>query len=167
MGPGRIVLDNRNKQVAAPPPSPEYGLVKFDERRDLLERARAAIHHVPSGIAARLAGSFVTGVFVGGFVYRQGMVYLGTNDRFGSIVLGAIVGSAMFFGYFRLTHRVPSIHDVREFLRCCRLCLVCGYDLTAARVEADGCAVCPECGAAWSLEEKLTDNSATPPVSAD
>jgi len=31
-------------------------------------------------------------------------------------------------------------------------CPVCAYDLTGARPAEDGCAVCPECGAAWDLE---------------
>ena len=29
------------------------------------------------------------------------------------------------------------------------MCPACGYDIASARVEADGCRVCPECGGAW------------------
>lgn len=38
-----------------------------------------------------------------------------------------------------------------------RLCASCGYDLEGINFEADGCQVCPECGAAWRL-----DSSARP-----
>lgn len=31
------------------------------------------------------------------------------------------------------------------------LCLCCDYDLAGLPTEADGCTVCPECGAAWRL----------------
>ena len=30
-------------------------------------------------------------------------------------------------------------------------CASCGYDLSHHHPEADGCSVCPECGAAWRL----------------
>jgi hypothetical protein len=33
------------------------------------------------------------------------------------------------------------------------LCAACGYDLSAHEPEEDGCRVCPECGAAWRLDE--------------
>jgi hypothetical protein len=33
-----------------------------------------------------------------------------------------------------------------------RHCPSCGYSLEAIVAEADGCAACPECGAAWRLE---------------
>jgi hypothetical protein len=30
-------------------------------------------------------------------------------------------------------------------------CAVCGYAINGLLVQADGCTVCPECGAAWRL----------------
>jgi hypothetical protein len=39
---------------------------------------------------------------------------------------------------------------VRRILRL-RLCPACAYDLGAAPTADDGCAVCPECGAAWRV----------------
>lgn len=30
-------------------------------------------------------------------------------------------------------------------------CATCGYDIRGCRAEADGCTVCPECGAAWRV----------------
>ncbi|GAB5496113.1 MAG: hypothetical protein Phyf2KO_11930 [Phycisphaerales bacterium] len=33
-------------------------------------------------------------------------------------------------------------------------CPSCQYDLIGLIAETDGCAVCPECGAAWKLESK-------------
>jgi hypothetical protein len=32
------------------------------------------------------------------------------------------------------------------------VCASCGYSLEGLRVEDDGCAVCPECGAAWKVQ---------------
>lgn len=37
-------------------------------------------------------------------------------------------------------------------LRCCP---VCTYNLRGLECEADGCTVCPECGAAWRLPDEL------------
>jgi hypothetical protein len=34
------------------------------------------------------------------------------------------------------------------------LCAACGYDLAGHEPEADGCRVCPECGAAWRYDEE-------------
>jgi hypothetical protein len=33
-------------------------------------------------------------------------------------------------------------------------CIGCGYRLMGLQVGADGCTMCPECGAAWRLAEK-------------
>jgi hypothetical protein len=34
------------------------------------------------------------------------------------------------------------------------LCAACGYDLIGQEPEEDGCRVCPECGAAWRIEDE-------------
>lgn len=36
-----------------------------------------------------------------------------------------------------------------------RRCPVCTYNLSGLECEADGCTVCPECGAAWRLPDEL------------
>ena len=33
-------------------------------------------------------------------------------------------------------------------------CASCGFDLRGIEVQADGCHVCPECGAAWKLTDE-------------
>jgi hypothetical protein len=38
----------------------------------------------------------------------------------------------------------------REYVRA-GYCGSCGYDIQAAPIAADGCRVCPECGAAWRV----------------
>lgn len=48
--------------------------------------------------------------------------------------------------YRRGTQRLPSM--VAQLAAHCH-CGNCGYDLRALAREADGCVVCPECGAAW------------------
>jgi len=35
-----------------------------------------------------------------------------------------------------------------------RWCMRCAYSLEGISAEADGCTVCPECGAAWELPEQ-------------
>ena len=40
---------------------------------------------------------------------------------------------------------------VGDYLFRTRCCPGCGFDLVPSPVEADGCTVCPECGAAWRL----------------
>lgn len=40
------------------------------------------------------------------------------------------------------------------------LCGSCGYDLAAVEPEADGCRVCPECGAAWRIPPIAATNYA-------
>lgn len=36
-------------------------------------------------------------------------------------------------------------------------CFGCGYDLKEMHADADGCTVCPECGAAWKLNAPLSE----------
>lgn len=44
-------------------------------------------------------------------------------------------------------------------------CAACGYGLASMPVEADGCSVCPECGAAWNLAAWKRDYPALAPMS--
>ncbi|MEQ8850464.1 MAG: hypothetical protein RIB32_01625 [Phycisphaerales bacterium] len=39
------------------------------------------------------------------------------------------------------------------------LCLVCGYVIAALDPDADGCTVCPECGAAWNIGPESADSA--------
>ncbi|MGQ0627830.1 MAG: hypothetical protein ACT4PL_06990 [Phycisphaerales bacterium] len=48
-----------------------------------------------------------------------------------------------------LCSRRPTAEDARPFVRACGKCLACGYDLSGTPAQADGCVICPECGAAW------------------
>lgn len=36
-------------------------------------------------------------------------------------------------------------------------CFGCRYDLKQTQLDADGCTVCPECGAAWKLNAPLSE----------
>jgi DNA-directed RNA polymerase subunit RPC12/RpoP len=44
------------------------------------------------------------------------------------------------------------------------LCASCGYEIKTTSPEADGCVVCPECGAAWrlALHGRATDPETRP-----
>jgi hypothetical protein len=50
------------------------------------------------------------------------------------------------FYYFRTDRIVRSMLTEKR-------CPACGYDIASARVEEDGCTVCPECGGAWKTPE--------------
>lgn len=43
-----------------------------------------------------------------------------------------------------------------------KLCPSCGYSLRGLRPERDGCAVCPECGAAWRIHDQFTSLTTSP-----
>jgi hypothetical protein len=42
------------------------------------------------------------------------------------------------------------------------LCGACGYALESLERESDGCAVCPECGAAWKAQPDTAEDGITP-----
>jgi hypothetical protein len=52
-----------------------------------------------------------------------------------------------WFGQYFYTRKTLAKHAAHVVAT--NRCPVCWYDLTAAKPEADGCRVCPECGAAW------------------
>lgn len=49
---------------------------------------------------------------------------------------------------FVFARRVGARHIVRVY-RHAGLCASCGYDLADTMPQADGCRLCPECGASW------------------
>lgn len=60
----------------------------------------------------------------------------------------------VFFGAMwalAYTPTVEMIEDYKAALAARDLCRGCGYDMQALAADADGCAACPECGAAWRL----------------
>lgn len=74
------------------------------------------------------------------FIFDAGPVWL-------RLLLGAVwlaLGLAVIV--------MDRAEQVRPSLRALR-CPSCRYSLRGLTPEADGCTVCPECGAAWRMEE--------------
>lgn len=78
-------------------------------------------------------GSFFTPSLIGLFVFS----FVGFGGSMGVV--------AKLFGW-----RSPK-HARQAMLRA-KLCPSCGYSIAELIPESDGCAVCPECGAAWGFD---------------
>lgn len=147
----RVVLDDRGRRQRIPPPDKAYGIARLDRRTALLEAARAELAGVSAGLWPRTLGALALGLVMGLFLYRQALHALGSLDRLGAATLAVIAGSAAALGYFKLSKPILDLYRVAELFRDACMCMVCGYDLSAATPAADGCIVCPECGAAWHV----------------
>lgn len=52
-----------------------------------------------------------------------------------------------------LVRRIAAARIARGYTRA-GYCAGCAYDLAATPAAADGCRVCPECGAAWAIRQE-------------
>lgn len=136
-------------QVPAPLPALMRGAMS--ERHVLLNDARTAVHGPLKGVLWRLIQGGVLGSLVGAMVYKAGYAAMGPQDMRGTVTLSVLLGAGAAFGGFRLIRKAPAFELVGPMLSRCRLCVVCGYDLSATPVAEDGCVDCPECGGAWRL----------------
>ncbi|MFN5945625.1 MAG: hypothetical protein ACK5ZG_10940 [Phycisphaerae bacterium] len=69
-----------------------------------------------------------------------------------SVVLPVVLGVMTFGSGWALgAHDNEMIDAYKAALASRDLCRACGYDMQRLPPEADGCARCPECGAAWRL----------------
>jgi hypothetical protein len=87
-------------------------------------------------LIATTLGSFTVLIQPGGLVGLAGRA------------LGVMITGLILLLYYAVIHRrAPAI----AIGRCVAwgICPACGYPLTGAAIEDDGCRVCPECGAAW------------------
>ncbi len=66
-----------------------------------------------------------------------------------SLLLSCLV--AVEFSVYSV--RGALLREKSRFYPVIRRCASCGYDLSGLKAEEDGCTVCPECGAAWRLDE--------------
>lgn len=67
------------------------------------------------------------------------------------VIMFMYLGWRTAFGYF-----VRS-EDLVTMLKKWNRCLSCATTLEGLPVEADGCRVCPECGAAWIFQQNAGD----------
>jgi tetrahydromethanopterin S-methyltransferase subunit F len=148
------------------PPGPVD--TRTNEQRTL-DEMRSAFHGVPYGLLVRAAGGLAVGAVMAFLLYIQVKKHMGPQDQLASVLVVSIAGLAIGFGFFRLGVQPPNVYKVAHLLSRCRLCLCCGYDLSASIPANDGCTVCPECGAAWQLglRQDLTESAeaqtVTPP----
>ncbi len=63
---------------------------------------------------------------------------------------GALLGGIV--GFWPMYRRYVIPHAIRRTLLS-RLCPACEFSLRDLQSHADGCTVCPECGAAWRIPE--------------
>ncbi len=69
-----------------------------------------------------------------------------------SVMLPVVLGVLVFGSGWALgAHDNETIDAYKAALASRDLCRACGYDMQRLTPEADGCARCPECGAAWRL----------------
>jgi hypothetical protein len=73
-----------------------------------------------------------------------GIVHASLGDALG------VAGVLALAEFLLLAYLLPIVNTpvVARHRRACPACL---YDLTGLHPEADGCTLCPECSAAWSL----------------
>ena len=101
-----------------------------------------------------MIGLTVAGGWIGGMISR-----LAIGDREGvvlGIALGFITGFSLSIAAVVWLDDVLTARLVDKF-KSLRRCPSCGYDLTGLVSDAtvaNGCTICPECGAAWRLKRE-------------
>ncbi len=154
----------------------------------IAEARRGSSSHVPPAARARLlaaaqgdirsrhliAGAVFCGLFA---LVPAAIVPLGMGYRGLSVVVPAIAASvAIGLAYVRSVRKRMTRWQRERILNAAAeagLCAVCGYLLYGLPREADGCTVCPECGAAWRVDpavqaiapEQITTSTGLPPNS--
>lgn len=109
------------------------------------------------GIKGQIAPAVIVGIGVLiliSNVAQYGIGTLAVNPRHFILPIASI-GLFAFLNWLRrrrasqLAGGGPVLPIGAAWLAAHRFCGACGYDMKAAHPEADHCAVCPECGAAW------------------
>jgi hypothetical protein len=118
------------------------GTDRDDLRSELLMPAR----HVQVILVLASIPGFVLAV-LGTFQVNSGNRLIGWVG----VATGAIILFVPGF-WWHYTHR-GGLRMVAVLRKHC-LCSCCGYDLRKTPIAGDGCTVCPECGAAWRLENR-------------
>lgn len=70
---------------------------------------------------------------------------------FQSVIHFLVYGGIMGAVFSRMTWRSPQ-HAKAAMFRA-GLCPACVYQISEVPVDAEGCTICPECGAAWKIEQ--------------
>lgn len=120
-------------------------------------------------------GRFWSNALILGLVYAILMMLFGelTGVLFGidiSMDFLSLPGQVQFWGYaisfggaIGLINKFYGWRDASAAVQAMSragLCASCGYRIDEIEPEDDGCTVCPECGAAWRLQDAGSDASA-------
>jgi len=118
-------------------------------------------------------GRFWSAFLITGFLYA-GLMHLvlwititrGSEPFFSPPFIVGFVFSFVFYGgsmglMVKLYGWRSSKHARQAMLRA-GLCPGCGYQLPDVPPDSEGCTVCPECGAAWKLDDADVSEGATP-----
>lgn len=71
-------------------------------------------------------------------------------------------GGIMGLMFSRIAWRSPQ-HAKAAMIRA-GICPACGYQIGEVPVDADGCTICPECGAAWQLGDATENPRCCEPI---
>jgi hypothetical protein len=110
------------------------------EPLNIVAARSAVLEMVISGVrtVAVAIGVFVLAVALGAPVVPFGLAIF--------VVLGVLTYRSL-----AQTHREESVRQLATGGSGARHCVCCAYNLHGLVPEADGCVVCPECGAAWRV----------------
>lgn len=105
--------------------------------------AASELHTPPLGLRSRIS----TGQGLALIVISLAFVFTGL---FGILIAGGA------FLIWMLWWFVAGRQQAAESYVALGRCASCTYEMVGLPVEADGCAVCPECGAAWKVMEPVS-----------
>lgn len=86
--------------------------------------------------------------------------YKDWSDIWHDLVVMAALGSIMFVPMWLVFRQAAKQSKIPFAIIVCvrnSICPACGYNLKGLEPQDDGCTVCPECGAAWRLEDMNTE----------
>lgn len=148
---GRAELfDSRGRPIRVQREPPTPGMANFRRHLTPLQRAawRACVY-----VPVLLTFAWVPFVFWltpdGPIMSLRGFVTCGLM----------FVSFSWTVAAMRLIDRMIKIPAIAAERLSRRLCASCEYPLELGPPDADGCAVCPECGAAWKLNDPTSERT--------
>ncbi len=165
--PGRVVkiVDARGRETTQLDPlrmhlMPRRGAIEPRELEQIVEsivpgRARCRpLALVALVLGVLFLGGFGAAVLLEGRVAWKDLVSTLTNPA----ILAPSLAGIVFLPVWLARRRRAQRHRVTAVLLKHRRCPHCGYGLTGLPVDpADGATVCPQCAAAWRLDDPAID----------
>lgn len=105
-----------------------------------------AVNHLEISVLFPVGGAILLAVVLLSFAAKPSvMVFLILAYQIGIYSLGE-------YAHGDKSRRSMRAAAIRRVMLAEERCASCAYPLVGLQVEADGCTVCPECGAAWRLD---------------